>query len=510
MKRLRRIPAMAWAPVLALIALLAWAFASPIGAGPDDDYHLVSSWCAGPTSAETCAPVEGGEVGEHRIPAALAEISCFQRDAEQSAACQNDLFAGELLDRMVVTDRGNFFGEYPPLYYAVTGIFTSEDVQTSGLVMRTFTILLFVAIMTALYLLLPISRRWTLIVGWAVTTLPLGIFLLAVNNPSAWAVIGVGTSWVALLGYFETTGRRRIALGALYALGMLMAAGSRGDAAVYAGFATALVLLYAFRRRREFFLASILPVVMGLVALFFLLRAGQVGTGVAGFTPPPVTEGGGDGGVVSAGLSGWGLFAYNALNVPLLWVGAFGEWGLGWLDTGMPALVVFGAVGAFAVAGFLGIRRIGWRKAVMVGVTVFVLWALPVYVLQQGGQMVGEQLQPRYLLPLIVLLGGLLALGAPSARWTRGQIVLVAVALSVAHGVALHTNLRRYLTGVATGGLDLDSGIQWWWDVPFSPMFVWAVGSLAYAGLLTLIALRIPLRSPTRDAAKLGMTSHLG
>jgi hypothetical protein len=511
MKHLRRIPAMAWAPVLALVALFAWVFASPIGAGPDDDFHLVSSWCAGPTSAETCAPVEGGEAGEHRVPKALADISCFQRDAEQDASCQDRLFAGDLLDRMVVTDRGNFFGEYPPLYYAVTGVFTNTDVQTSGLVMRAFTVLLFVGIATALFLLLPVSRRWTLIVGWIVTTIPLGIFLLAANNPSAWAIIGVGTSWIALVGYFETTGRQRVALGALYALGMLMAAGSRGDTAVYAGFATALVFVHAFRRRREFFVASILPVVMGIVALVFLLGAGQVGTGVAGFTEPPTAEGSGAGGeVVDGGLSGFGLLAYNALNVPLLWLGAFGEWGLGWLDTGMPSLVVFGAAGAFAVAGFLGIRRIGWRRAVMVGATVFVLWALPVYVLQQGGQTVGEQLQPRYLLPLIVLLGGLLALGAPFARWTRGQIVLVAAALSIAHAVALHTNLRRYLTGVGTGGLNLDAGIEWWWDVPFSPMVVWVVGSIAYAGLLALIALRLPLRSETRDAAGLGMATPLG
>ena len=71
MNRLRRVPLLALAPVLAFIALLAWAFASPIGAGPDDDYHLVSSWCAGPTAAETCAPVEGAERADHRIPRAL-------------------------------------------------------------------------------------------------------------------------------------------------------------------------------------------------------------------------------------------------------------------------------------------------------------------------------------------------------------------------------------------------------------------------------------------------------
>jgi len=494
--RLRRVPLLALAPVLALVALLAWAFASPIGAGPDDDYHLVSSWCAGPTAAETCAPVEGAERADHRIPRALAEISCFERQPEVSAACQNELFTGALMDQTVDTDRGNFYGEYPPLYYAVMGVFTSDDVQASALVMRVFTIVLFVALLTALYLLLPVERRPTLLIGWVVTTIPLGIFLLASNNPSAWATIGVGTSWIALLGYFESTGRRRIALGALYAIAMLMAAGSRGDAAVYAGFATALVLFYAFRPHRRYWLSAILPIVMGLVALAFLLRAGQIGSGLGGFSDVGLEDsgvgGGGDGdGTVTP--SGVGLLAYNVMNVPFLWLGNLGEWGLGWLDTTMPAAVTFGAVGAFVVAGFLGIRALEWRKAVVVAAAAVVLWVLPVYVLQQAGHIVGQQVQPRYLLPLIVLFGGLLALSAPRVRWKRGQLLLVAAMLSIANGVALHTNLRRYLTGIDAGSVNLNTGMEWWWNVPFSPMIVWIVGSLAYTALLFVLAARIPV-----------------
>src|SRR5690606_31477443 len=209
----------------------------------------------------------------------------------------------------------------PPLYYAVMGLFTGDDVQLSALAMRVFTVVLFVGLMTALYLLLPVQHRPALIIGWAVTTLPLGVFLLASNNPSAWAVIGVGTSWISLLGYFETRGARRVALGALYVLAMLMAAGSRGDAAVYAGFATVLVFVYLFRARRDFLLASILPVVMGVIALVLFLQAGQVGASVEGFSDP-VGEPGADSGEVREALSGVGLLAYNVMNVPFLWAGA--------------------------------------------------------------------------------------------------------------------------------------------------------------------------------------------
>lgn len=507
MKPRRRSSLLALAPLLALIALFAWVFASPIGAGPDDDYHLISAWCAGPTADETCASV-GGDPTSRLVPRELVEISCYGQREERSAACQERYLDGDLRDDLVVSDRGNFVGEYPPVYYAVLGMFTSLDVQLSGLLMRAFTVVLFVALMSALYLLLPAERRATLVVGWLVTTIPLGVFLLASNNPSAWAAIGVGTSWLALLGYFETAGRRRVALGALYALGVVMAAGSRGDAALYVGFATALVLVYVFRRRRDFFLPAILPVVMGVVALAFLISARQIGSGVGGFTGGQ-TPGTGDGQAADAGLSGFARLAYNALNIPSLWAGVFGQWGLGWLDTTVPAVVLFGALGSFLVAAFLGVRGLTWRKGAVVGMAGLALGVVPLYVLQQGGQLVGEQVQPRYLLPLIVLLGGLLALSAPRVLWTRGQLLVMAAALAVANSTALSANIRRYVSGVGEGSFNLDARIEWWWDVPFSPMGVWIVGSLAYGALVVLLALRLP-RIPGGDEGHPRTATPLG
>jgi len=63
-------------------------------------------------------------------------------------------------------------------------------------------------------LLLPLRRRSTLLWGWIVSIVPLGLFLIASNNPSSWALIGIGSAWLALLGYLETHGKRKIALGA--------------------------------------------------------------------------------------------------------------------------------------------------------------------------------------------------------------------------------------------------------------------------------------------------------
>jgi hypothetical protein len=485
---MRRIIGVVLLPALALIALLAWMFASPVGSGADDDYHLESTWCAEGWSG-LCQ--DGPDADTRTVPDELAGIACFARQPEVSAACQDALFASA---DVVETDHGNWIGAYPPVYYAVMGVFAGPDIQASALLMRFVTIVLFLGITIALYVLLPPARRPTLLWAWLITTLPLGVFLLASNNPSSWALIGVGSAWLALLGYFETTGRRRIALGALFAASTLMAAGSRADSAVYVGFAIFLVLLLRFARTRAYLLQAILPVAMGIVALVLLLGASQSANSTGGFTgegsalPGPGGLGSGE-----EDLTGFALFAYNALNIPFLWAGVFGTYGLGWLDTSMPWIVPLAAIAVFVAVGVAGLGRKDPRTAIAVALTGVVLWVAPLYVLQAGGDTIFEGVQPRYLFPLIVLLGGLLVL-VPADRvlsFSRLQGYTIAAALAVADFVALHMNIRRYVTGTDGAGPNLDAGAEWWWSMPIGPTAVWIIGSIAYGALVFLLVPRL-------------------
>ncbi|MFM9876674.1 MAG: DUF2142 domain-containing protein, partial [Rhodoglobus sp.] len=104
-------------PVLAFIALGAWAFASPIGAGPDDDFHLVSTWCA-TGNDEFCQP--GTEANNRYAPAALVQAACFAQEPEVSAGCQPSEWS---VTPSILTSRGNFQREYPPVYYAAMSVF---------------------------------------------------------------------------------------------------------------------------------------------------------------------------------------------------------------------------------------------------------------------------------------------------------------------------------------------------------------------------------------------------
>lgn len=477
-------------PVLAYVALSAWAFSSPIGASPDDDYHLVSTWCAN-GGGVLCEP--GADKSTRVVATAFRDMVCFAGLPDQSAKCQN-WTAGSF-----ETARGNFAGEYPPIYYATMNVFAGPDIQVSALMMRMVNSVIFVGLATILATVLPAARRTTLLWGWLVTLVPLGMFLIPSNNPSGWAITGVGTAYLALLGWFESSGRRRWALGALYVVGVLIAAGARGDSAVFAVGATVTVLILTATRGRHWASSAILPAVGIALAVILLLQSGQVGAGLGGLAGPsgpapglPVAASttapvfGGQ----QASLSGSSLIAYNVLMLPYLWSGVWGTWKLGWFDTDFPSIVPGAAALVFVVVVFAGVGRLNWRKAIAASGVLGILAILPLYVLSVSGVPVGQAFQPRYLLPLIVLFAFVL-LTSPArkeVRFTRVQTVVILAGLSIANMVALEVNLRRYLTGADAPGFDLDSGAEWWWTgFPVGPNVVWIIGAIAYVGMLALL-----------------------
>ncbi|WP_403023483.1 DUF2142 domain-containing protein [Salinibacterium sp. GXW1014] len=479
---IRRIRPLHLAPLLALLVLGAWVFASPLGSSPDDDYHLTSAWCADSPSADC----EAGDNTAVRVaPEEVVEAGhCFRWDATDSAACQDQLLDGDVTADTVTT-RGNFNPSYPPVYYSVMNVFVGDDVEAAALTMRFVSVAVFITLTSALFALLRPERRPMLLLAWVVTTMPLGLFLIASNNPSGWAVIGLGTVWISLLGFFESHGWRKVALGAITVIAAVMSAGSRGDAAMYTIIALGVGSVLGFARTRRYALGLILPGVLAALSVAFFLSARQVRSGISGFTGAVSAEA-----IVErhASVDKVQLAISNFLEVPSLWAGIFGgDYGLGWLDTKFPAIVTFAGILAFLVVIVAGLGRMTWRKGLMLLGLVAVLWLLPVWVLTQGAFPVGEQVQPRYLLPLIVVFAGVAAYGAGDLRLTRLQMWLLVGALSFAHAIALHNNMRRYISGDANFGWNLNTAVEWWWSFMPSPMIVLMVGALAYPLLLAML-----------------------
>ena len=131
------------------------------------------------------------------------------------------------------------------------------------------------------------------------------------------------------------------------------------------------------------------------------------------------------------------------------------------------------------------------------GLVATVAVVLPLVILSEAGARVGEFLQPRYLLPVVFLLVGLLSIGSGRALMgpDRSQALWVAGLAVVAHTVALHVLMRRYINGVDVEGWNLNSSPEWWWDVPVQPMAIWALGSAAFAALALILAVRAAVES---------------
>lgn len=470
--RLKAIIAGGLLAVLALVSFGAWALSSPIGSSPDDQYHLASIWCATGERPGLCE--EGTEPDNREVSAALVQTSvCYAFNSEQSGACQA---AGGDDSALVVTDAGNFTGDYPPVFYATMSMFASENLGLSVLAMRMFNALVFVVTIGALVSLT--AARLRPVVLWSVlaTIVPLGMFIVPSTNPSSWAYTSAAAVFIAVMGYLGAEERwRTIALGAIAAFAVVIGSGARADAAVYAGVAIAGAVVLTWRRERSYLWRLALPVLLVAVAVAFYLSTGQselAGRGLRGETTA---------GNLSRTLT-------NLLQVPDLIAGAFGKWGLGWLDTPMWTIVWVLGLMVFGATIVLGFAVLSARKLIVLLTVVVVTIALPVMILVRSNALVGEYVQPRYILPLLVILVAVALIPLRDrVRLTLAQAVLLAGAVSVAQAAALHAELRRYVVGTDTDRLNLDAHIEWWWGVPWSPNATWFVGTLAFTAAVALL-----------------------
>lgn len=470
--------------LFAFLALGSWALASPTGSAPDDDFHLPSIWCAWGDRDGLCEPGDTAE--ERTVDRALAEPHlCFAGDSTESAECTRELSG------TVSTSRGNFAGNYPPVFYGVMGMFASPDIDASVITIRLVNAGLTVGAVAGLFLLLRPGQRGPLLWGAIVTLVPFGMFILPSVNPSSWAVLAGLTVWLATYGYFTADQRwRRIALGALAVTLGVMGAGARGDSAVYVGFAVFAASVLSFEKTREWLRLAILPAALALVSVFFFFSASQ-STGYAnvGVAQAEATAAAGSGATAAASAasasaepSALGGLLENLIDLPWLWTGATGTWGLGWFDTPLPKSVWVIMIGLLVALIFWGLQRMVAKKAIVLSLALIALTVIPLYVLYGLSARVGDEVQPRYLLPLILIFVGVALYGFRNDRLglNRIQTAVVLFGAAFANMLALRNTLRRYLTGMDVEGINLNADAEWWWAMSLQPMSVWIGGSIAF------------------------------
>ena len=478
--------------LLALLALLlmmltfgAWALSSPVGSSPDEDFHLASIWCGSGEREGLCAP--GSRAETRMVPDTIERAICYAHEPDESASCQGGSFQDGRFG-LRESDRVNGDGLYPSGYYFWSSLLAGDNLVLSTLALRFCQALLFSVLAVGLWLLLPRSGRLAYAGAIAATFVPFGVFLIPSINPSGWAISSAAMLLPALVGFLTSEGWRSWALGGYAVLAALLGLGARGDSAAYTAVAALAALVLAFEASRRFWLRAILPLALLAGAAVAFLGANQTGSALSG-------------GMAIGGaeeIPKRALVVLNLLDLPELFFGVVGQnfdaspyTGLGWLDTPLPATVWLPTTALLAGVLFTAVARLDWRKAVALAGVGLAAVVIPLALLVQNGVTVGWQVQPRYIMPLVIMfvIVALMPSRGPdgarvSPRFSRAQCWIAAALLTLANAVALFENLRRY---VAPGAVDLGAA-EWWWRAGPSPAVVWLVGALAFGLLAALLA----------------------
>lgn len=501
--RLKKFLATAGVFLAAFVGLSAWGLSTAVGGAPDDDFHLSSMWCTSFEGVDCEVDPDGN--GVFIPPPLLVSSYCLYHNPQQSAGCQPFMDGTDPREDFAFGHNNPMRNLNPNGFYQVGNLFKSDNIESTVLSIRFFNIGLFLSLTLALWVLLPYRLKSALTWMWPIGLIPLGMFLIPSTNPSSWAIIAVGSGWLAMLGYLETRGWRSYALGGLYLASLLLGASARIDSILYLGLVSVLAVWQAQIPPRDILKKTWVAIIAAFfVVIRLVTNPGNLERLVGGIdTTGDLDEGlpwSSSAETVLPGGVDWALMWNNIWNVPGLWTGVFGGrplGSLGWLDTALPQIVFFGVGGTVLGLIFLALKNPGRKKTVALVAMIMALWSIPVYLLQISGAQAGSEFQPRYLLPLMVVAVGTLVLtdsGAPLLT-DKPRLIAIFVALTIANAIALHTNIRRYVTGTRVEGLNLNSPREWWWGfLPefLTPNAVWLLGSLAFGIVAWVLFVRIP------------------
>jgi hypothetical protein len=363
----------------------------------------------------------------------------------------------------------------------------TDQTQISGLLMRLITSAIASLLLLAAIILSGPRARGAVLIGFLATLVPLAIFLIPSLNPSGWAYLGLAFAWAFQMNAMSSANPTNWKVKANWFLFVActgLAMGSRWDAMFYSCLSIVVVSFLASKgTERIEFKKFLIPVIMLLTGLAFLFNhhkpSSIQGSGVFG-----------NPGSVSTAWAEHDRNTHNLINLVELPAGAFGlNWGIGWLDTPLPKLVSLIVISVYMYFLIQSLPYCYKTDYIVFALMVFVTAAILFYYLWSSKIIVGEVVQPRYILPMIPLLIGISVWSSKSTSllsmnlWARS--VFIGILLSVAHAMSLWTNIRRYTLGLeANQGFSLsnpDSPIEWWWRWAPSPNFVFFVGVISFS-----------------------------
>lgn len=470
--------------IVLLVGSVAWAFATPLTATPDEPSHIVRAVAV---AHGEIAPVGLDSEGRQlfHVPAGYANIQqwphCFAHKPSHDAACQ-----APVRGKSGTATTYSTAGLYNPLYYAIVGwpslIF--HDPAVAIYAMRILTAVVSSAMAAGAFIFLTVlmgRRRAALVIAGTVT--PMVLFLSASVNPNAWEITGgmlLLTSLCALLLREQSSRSRTVALTTV-AVSAAIVANMRGVSPLWVAVIGVLVLLLtpgarlaALARRKGAWIAVGVVVLTALISVAWTAAAGA-------FTLKGDFRGG----------NTWtaGKVLLYMLQRTLFETGYVGVFG--WTDVGAPlvAVVLLGCiVPVIAVLAF----AFGRRRAVLVLALAVVAWlVLPALIQLMYFRSAGIIWQARYTMILYVTIGILGAVIASSRhpvgqRWGRLAAVVGGI-VTFAHAYTFLIVLARYTRGTKATIWEALSAPAW---QPPGGILLWFLVTVACGVAFTAFVVR--------------------
>jgi hypothetical protein len=489
-----RAPTLRWAPAAAGYALLvlAWVFASPFGAAPDEPAHAVRAAAAGAGQwqGRPAAPYQRGagqtqaqadllnqQAQEFTIPANVdAGDACFVGHPDRSAACLNAPAPGTASGSVQAV---TYETTAPPGAYTLAGV--AMLLPVSGLV-PGYLGRLALALVCALLLA---GAAWAAgvrgslwpLAGLALAASPMVLFLsasLGTAGASSAAAICFASG---LLAFWLCPPRRGLAP-LIAASGAILALSSAGGALAAAALVVAMLPLVQFRRLTE----------PGTVLASAVVTAAIILGAALALDHRPLPAGGAD-----------LLAAASAVlrAAPVLLQQAAGVFGRSDVPLPLGVSAVWGGLVVVAASAALVLGRLRDRLAlalVAAGAAAAAIVAVA-FVLAP----VGWELRGSFVLPILAALPLMAGFVLNAARvHPRADALLIGVVVVGVQLFALWENARRYAVG-EQGPLNFLAPAQW---SPPGGWMLWLVLAAA-GGLLVLLAL-VPLTRGEADVEASG------
>lgn len=450
----RRLPqrvGLAGALLIAFAVVALWSWSTPLMASPDEPSHIVeAAGVVRGTGSIGTVTTPAGTLFVAEVPASLASLNgvpaCFAFRPAVTAECAPPLAAST-----GATATNTQFGNYPPLFYAVSGLPTLLDPHRSGVWgMRLLDgALCALALSAGLVTLRGLGAGGGPLLGGLVAITPMTLFLAGTVNTSGLEICAAFASWCAGAALARGVGPPSRGVLATWALSCAVYALVRPLSAPMLAVELAVLALAAGWAR----LSELLRVRAVLVAAGVVLAGALAAAAHQVLIGSPMLLG------VGTGVHGVAALRTSVGKIPALFHEMVGV--MGWLDSPVPGLTMLAWVVLLSGCAVAGVLTLGARELAAAVLLLGAVVVIPVVLEAASEAHAGAYWQGRYTLPLAVGLPVLLALRLDLVRTPARRRILLVVGglLVVGHLSAFWSVLRRYTVGV--GGSPLLRGAHW-------------------------------------------------